>query len=99
MIYLKIHLSERGKVIAACDSELIGNIYEEGKKILDLKNYAYFYKGNLCSVEELDKELEEFYTVNLIGERSVKRAIDRNLATYKQVMKIANIPHLQIYKI
>jgi len=64
------------KVVAICDSEILGKKFEEGKKQLHLKESFYQgEKGKKVSEEELIKLIEinklEDATFNIVGEKSI----------------------------
>ncbi len=84
-------------VLAVCDEEHLGKTFEDGK--IFFKASKSFYKGEIVSVEELEKLLEEFDNINLFGKNCVKIALEKNLASEKNVLRIKGIPHLQIFKI
>ena len=92
-MYLKIHESYR-RVVAVCDSNLLGKKFEEGKSQLDIRET--FYKG-----EEIDgKKLSEIYlrektedsTFNIVGEESVKIALELGIITEGNIGKVNGIP-------
>ena len=97
-MYLKIHETPRGKIIACCDKELIGKVLTGGKKILDLEKYKSFYAGELVDEEKLEKALKNFASVNLIGEKCVGVAKKLDLVTEDDIVELSNVPHVQIYK-
>ncbi len=100
MIYLKKHSSDHGEVIAMCDEELLGKVIEEGKRVIDLKTHANFYKGSLVTEEEAAEDLDsDIYSANIVGKRSVKIAIDKGIALKEQVMKVKDVEMLQIFSI
>ncbi len=90
---IKIHRSYRN-VIAIADSELVGKKFEEGKFQLDVREN--FYKDNEVTKEELIKIIErhamEDSTFNIVGEESIKAAIEAGLISKEAVRKIAGIP-------
>ena len=96
-MYIKIHRSYRD-VVAICDSELVGKIFEEGKRILNCRED--FYKDKKVNHEEavqiLEKEGNEDATFNIVGERSVKAAIEAGIITKDDVSIINNIPFILI---
>lgn len=101
MIYIKTHMTPEGEILAACDSELLGKIYSENGKELDLKTYDGFYRGEMIHEEEIRVFLTDggFYTANLVGERSVSEAISAGIAQKSQIHRIADIPYVQIFRI
>lgn len=94
-MFAKIHQSYR-KVIAICDAELIGKVYEEGNKQLDVRES--FYKGDKIEEKSLinliKKEIMEDSTFNIVGEKSVKIAIKTGLISQNNVGYIKGIPFI-----
>ncbi|MBD3309784.1 DUF424 family protein [Candidatus Woesearchaeota archaeon] len=91
---VKIHKDEKGRtVIAVCDSNLLGKRIEEGNRQLDLT--SDFYKGQEKTKEETGDLMRNAYIINIIGEESVKLAIDEGLIDKKHVIRIAGIPHAE----
>ncbi|MEM4272264.1 MAG: DUF424 family protein [Candidatus Bilamarchaeaceae archaeon] len=98
-MYLKITEREGQRVVAVCDKELLGKVFEEKGKVLDLQKYAYFYKGDIAGVGEVTEALSDFSSANLVGKKAVGLALVLGLAEKSEVKEIASIPHLQIYKL
>ncbi|VVB58681.1 Uncharacterised protein [Candidatus Anstonella stagnisolia] len=98
-MYLRIMESSEGNIVAACDRELIGRVFREGRLVLDLEKYAGFYKGEPCSSEGLSRALRGAASMNLVGERSVACALGAGIAKKENVLFIAGVPHLQVYRI
>ena len=55
-MYLKIHESYR-KVVALADADIMGKIFEEGKKQLEVREN--FYKGDLIGEERAVEMLKD----------------------------------------
>lgn len=74
-MFVKIHDSYR-KVVAICDSNLIGKKFEEGIKQLDVREN--FFKDEKVDSEKLKKIIEYEYSngasFNIVGEESIKIA-------------------------
>lgn len=98
-MYVKVHDGEGGRVVAACDRELVGRILEEGDRFLDLDTYRSFYVGELGKEAELKRHLSEFSSANLVGSRSVAIAVEMGIASEEDIMYINETPYIQIYKI
>jgi len=98
-MYLRVHLSGKERVVAACDAALVGKVLREGKVVLDLKAHAEFYKGKSASEEEVGKELRIATSANLVGERAVGVAKKMGLISGNEVQKVQGVPHVQIYRV
>lgn len=90
---VKIHKSYR-KVIAVCDSELVGKKFEEGKKQLDVREN--FYKGEEFDVERVKEimknERADDSTFSIVGEESVKLALESGIISEGNVGKVDGVP-------
>jgi hypothetical protein len=101
MIYLKIHVTPEGEIIAMCDEELLGNVYRAGKVELDLATYAGFYKGDLVAEKAAESIaiINEFYTANIVGKRAVSIFLKRGLATKDDIRTVDGVHYLQLFKL
>lgn len=80
-------------VVALADKELIGKKFEEGNLQLDVKEN--FYKGEEKSSEEIagllrDMKIEDA-TFNIIGEKSVKIALENEIISEEQIGEVQGI--------
>jgi hypothetical protein len=99
----KIHARPYGSlkrvVVALCDKELLGKIFTQGERVLDLKNYRGFYEGNPVSEMEAVELLKMADNANIVGEKSVGIARKAFGTSPVKAKTIKKIPHLQYYKI
>lgn len=91
---VKIHEAYR-KIIAICDSELIGKKFERDNLQLDVKEG--FFGGKdlkepqvLAIIEDGKKEDACF---NIVGKESIKTAIKAGIVSENSIIKIQGIPH------
>jgi len=96
MISIKKYKQGQDLLIGACDEKLIGKKFEEGKLQIDVKKD--FYDGERISPEILKNFLEDATIANLVGEETVKCAIDLGLVDPGCVLKIKGIPHAQMVR-
>lgn len=96
MISIKKYRQGQDLLIGACDEKLIGKKFEEGKFQIDVKKE--FYDGERITPDILKKFLEDATIANLVGEETVKCAIDIGLIDPSCVLKINGIPHAQMVK-
>jgi hypothetical protein len=91
---VKIHESYR-KIIAVCDSELLGKRFEEGNLQIDVNEQ--FYNGEEKAYEDIVELLKdaakEDATFNLVGEESVKAGIKAGIIIEDGIIRIQGIPH------
>ena len=96
MISIKMYKQGNDLLLAACDENLIGKKFEEGKYYLDVSER--FYKGERITKEVLKKFLEESTIANLVGKETIKCAIELGLIDPDCVIKIKGIPHAQMIR-
>ena len=90
---VKIHPTPNGKMIAICDSDLLGKKFEENEKQLDLS--SNFYKGEEKSPEETEQLLKDCYIVNAVGKESVDLLVKNNLIKKENIGVVSGIPYAQ----
>ena len=97
-MYLKIHDSYR-KIVAVCDSDLVGKKFEEGIKQLDVRES--FFKGEEIAERELQKimidESKDDSTFNIVGKKSVELAMNAGILTEKSIGHVEGIPFALIF--
>ena len=81
-----------GTILIITDSDLIGKIFEEGKKQLDLTKE--FYQGEEKNVEEIKQLLNDAYVLHLTGKEAV--AFGKELDLVDKVITIKDIPHAEV---
>ncbi len=81
-------------VVAVCDKELLGKVFEDEKFRLDVKES--FYKGKQVSEAELLKIIKnlsmEDATFNIVGRNSVNTALKAGVITREGVKEIQGVP-------
>ena len=97
--YKKIHSAGASQVLALCDSELLGKVFESGDFVLDLKKYRSFYDGEKAGEKTVIESLVGATNVNAVGERSVALACKALGVSKPGAKKIGGVPHLQVYKL
>jgi hypothetical protein len=84
-------------LVAACDDNLLGKTFREGK--LKLEVDRKFYGEDLSTIEEVMAAIQKADIANLVGVRVVESAVKKGLVDRQAVITIAGIPHVQIVKI
>lgn len=92
-MYFKIHESYR-KVVALCDSEIVGKKFEEGKIQLDVREN--FYKGEEIEDAKMVDKLKglalEDATFSIAGEKAISAAVEAGIISEEGVRKVDGIP-------
>ena len=94
-VYVNVHKYENNIIVTLCDKDLIKKTFTEGD--LQLNITERFYKGEEKTEEEIIEILKEAVNLNIVGEKSIKFALDNNRVNEKNIIKIDNIPHAQVY--
>jgi hypothetical protein len=81
------------RLVAACDSELLGTSHREGKFKLDVP--PTFYDGLRVDAEGLGAYLRSATVANLVGPRSVGVAVSLGLVDPAHVLVVSGVPHAQ----
>lgn len=89
----KIHSANGKKLVAVCDSELLGKMFKENGLQLDLT--GNFYNGEEVSKEELGRVLKGAHMVNFVGKESVEFGIKKGVVKKENVITIAETLHAQ----
>jgi len=97
-MYLKVHSSPLGEVVALCDAELLGLVISEGETRLDLRSHASFYKGKRVTPREAKQALMGARNANIVGRKSLAAAQKAGIDCAR-ALTISGVPHLQIYGI
>ncbi|MFN7991103.1 MAG: DUF424 family protein [Candidatus Micrarchaeia archaeon] len=98
-MYLRIHESPKGRIVAVCDEDLIGKVLEGKDIVMDLDRYRSFYVGGKAGPGEVKDALGSFSSANIVGKESVATAIGIGLAGKNDVMYINKTPYIQIYRL
>ena len=97
-MFLKVHRSrDTGDVVAVCDRELLNTKVHHEKITIIISDS--FYGNTPATEDEVKTALKNAGNINIIGERSVRVAIDMGLITKSECMMIGKVPHAQIYQL
>jgi hypothetical protein len=96
MISVKVYKQGDDLVIGACDEELLGKRFSEGKFQINVTKK--FYEGERISLEALERFLQDATIANLVGKKTVECAIRLGLVDPECILKIKGIPHAQVVR-
>lgn len=85
-------------LLAACDSDLLGKTFKDEMRGLKLEVTKAFYEGKIVTLAEFEAHMKKATIANLIGQKTVKKAIELGLVVESSVLKIGGVPHVQIVK-
>ena len=99
-MYIKIHISQKSKIIAICDEDLVGKVLKEKDICMDLSRYKGFYVGEKTNLEGAKKELKKgFSSLNIVGSESIKATIEAEVIDESEIRYVNKIPYIQVYQI
>jgi len=96
-VYLKVFRDRKCALVAACDSDLIGKTFREGK--LKLEVARDFYAGKLTSLDETLRLLDSADMANLVGPCVVDAAVKKGLVNPDAIISVDGVPHVQFMKL
>ncbi|MGD0728709.1 MAG: DUF424 family protein [Candidatus Micrarchaeaceae archaeon] len=101
MIYIKIHNTDNGDIVAMCDSSLIDKVLAEGEVEINIKDYSEFYKGELVEAGKVPKmiNLGHLFSANIVGKESVDAAIKCSIIDKNNVLKVNKIPYANAFRL
>lgn len=92
-MFVKIHKSYRN-IVAVADKELVGKKFEEGNKLLDVRES--FYKGEEIAEKELlvlmIDMVREDATFNIVGEKAVACALKAGIIREDGIKYVSDVP-------
>ncbi len=92
---VKMHIFMEKKVIALCDSEILGSVFEEGDFVLDLK--SEFYNGEEIDDRKLISFLKDVDIINAVGKKSIGFLRKEKIIDNKDIVKkVAGVPHIEV---
>ncbi len=90
-LIVKTHIKNGKTLVAVCDKDILGSVFEEGDCILDLS--SSFYDGDLMIEEEICDLIRNADMVNLVGTNSVKLGIEEEIIEEDHVKTVEGIPY------
>lgn len=96
-MYLKVHHTREGAVVAVCDRDLLNTTLSHGD--VEITVTESFYGSTPATEEEVRAALRGACNANLIGEQAVAIAVEMGLISEEGCMKIGRIPHAVIFSV
>ena len=89
-VFLKIHVRNDIETVAACDEELLNQVFMEGDLRIEISNH--FFGGNLMQLEEAIDILKHAPYFNIIGKNIIDKAIDNKILPKEGIRAINGVP-------
>ena len=96
MICIKVYTQGRERLVAACDSDIVGKTFRSDGLVLDVSES--FYHGDDVDEEVLVNWLKLATVANLSGKRTVDIAIENGFVDRACVIMIGGVPHAQMMR-
>lgn len=96
-MYLKIHRTPSGEVVAVCDDDLLNTTLRDGDLCIHIN--GDFYGTTHATAEDVRAALSHAANANLIGKESVGIAVAMGLIPEKSCMTICGVPHAVIFAV
>lgn len=93
-VYVRTIKTETEVLVAACDFDVVGKVFEENDLSLEVK--PDFYCGDVVPLDACGPILTEATILNLVGENVVAKAIELGLVHPGNVLKIGETVHAQM---
>ena len=94
---INIIINQGRKIIAICDSNLLGQKFENEKLQLDLS--SKFYSGEEKNEEEILSLAKDFFTINAVGKKSVDFIAKELNIDKDSIKEIEGVPFLNIFRV
>ncbi|QSZ66718.1 DUF424 family protein [Methanofollis aquaemaris] len=96
-MYLKVHHTREGAVVAVCDEDLLNTTLCHGD--VEVAVTEAFYGSTPATEEEVRAALRGACNANLIGEQAVGVAVAMGLISEECCVKIGGVPHALIISV
>jgi len=98
-MFMRVHRNGAETVVALCDDGLIGKILTDGKIHIDLQRFGSFYNDRKVEKQTALEALKEATSVNAVGEEAVAAVKSAFGVNEEAIIRVAGVPHIQIYKL
>lgn len=93
-LVVKVHKKEKRTIVSVCDKNLLGKVFSDGVRQLDLS--GEFYKGEEMDKVEIGDLMRNSDGVNLVGEEACALALDEGVVEKDDILTVQGVPHVQV---
>lgn len=100
MFSLKIHTDSGKTLCAICDSDILGKVFEENDRILDVDED--FFGGERMPLEKINDisgAVKNAHTSNIIGNRIIAELLKSGALKESGVKEISGVKYAMIFRI
>ncbi len=87
---------EGNAILNICDDDLLGRSITDGARTIEIGGY---YRDRLVDREEAARLLVESQIINMVGERTVRLALELEVGAEDGIRRIDGVPFLLVFKI
>ena len=84
----------KGRLVAVCDADLLGETFENGD--LSLTVNEEFYEGELADENQIIDRLAKCSVANIVGTDAVELAVEHGFVEEENVLDIDGTRHAQL---
>ncbi len=102
MFLLTVRYAQEGSIVAVCDKEIVGQVFEENDKVLDLRGDFFYQEGITIETNDFDKiasEVKNAFTSNIVGNRIVSKFVQAGIIKASNVKKIGGVKYAMTFRI
>lgn len=92
---LKVHTTENGSIVAACDKNILGETFTDGNVTLTVEDG--FYGGDEASIDDIVDATETATTTNFVGAQIITALIKQGVVDEEEVHYVDEVPHVQLF--
>ncbi|MCK4550873.1 MAG: DUF424 family protein [Candidatus Aenigmarchaeota archaeon] len=92
---IKTHKTEKGIIVAVCDEDIAGRVFEENGLVLDIDRD--FFCDVLITKTELLEILKDAHTANICGNKAVDFLVENNILEDAHVKTIAGVKYAMMF--
>ena len=89
--------TEEGLLVSVCDSDVLGETFEEGE--LSLTVSEEFYGGEEVDADAAVASLSRATVANIVGTRAVELAIEAGVVDEANVLEVDSTLHAQVLRL
>lgn len=89
------HRTDEGRLLAACDADIVGETFTEGETQLILDEE--FYGTDHVELLDVLDALDGIATANLAGEALIEELVDADIIEEDEVKHVDGVPHVQLF--
>lgn len=94
---LKERRTDRGLLVAVCDSDILGETFDNGD--ISLTVNEEFYGGDEVDAETVVERLSSAAIANIVGTRAVGVAVEAGIIDDGNVLEIGTTQHAQLVRL